>query len=158
MDEIINYNFRLGFFDKPFFRLKPSSDTLRKMQSDREFSNSLHFTQELQRGKVIQQGRMNRCTLFLLVCTVRLAQSCQSCLMTQMDEISSRPCMTSVDECMQTRIMCGICSTLLDDFDKGAYPTYCILLSASHRSERALIYLQPKGCKLQNFPNLCGNL
>ena len=29
---------------------------------------------------------------------------CQSCLKTQMDEISSRLCMTSVDECMQARI------------------------------------------------------
>ena len=84
MDEIINYNFRLGFFDKPFFRLKPSSDTLGKMQSDREFSYLLHFTQALQ----------------------------------------------------------------------GAYPTYCILLSALHRSEQALIHLQPKGRKLQKFSNL----
>ena len=52
----------------------------------------------------LYQGRMSGRTLFLLACMVWLAQSCQSCPMTQMDEKSSRPCMTSLDECMQARI------------------------------------------------------
>ena len=58
--------------------------------------------------------------VFLLACTVWLAQSCQSCLMMQLDEKSSQPCMMSLDECMQVRKMHAHSFYLgIDDF--GTY-------------------------------------
>ena len=60
---------------------------------------------EINKSKVFRaQGKTSGRTLFLLVYMMWLAQSWQSCLMMQMDEKSSWPCMTSLDECMQARI------------------------------------------------------
>ena len=54
----------------------------------------------------LYQGGMSGRSLFLFACTVWLVESCQSCPMRLMDEKSSRPCMSSQDECKQARIMC----------------------------------------------------
>ena len=61
-----------------------------------------NITPYCNRHKCLRQNKWVR--IILLVGTVWLAQSCQSCPMMQMDENSSLPCMTQMDECIQARI------------------------------------------------------